>query len=714
MAQLIYLENAYYAIEIETMHGTLQRLTDKVGGYELITEPRLADNFRLLLPLPAVECNYILGQEQSLSSYETMADSVKLVWQGPLRNARGAFDLDVSLWVELIDESIQFRCEVRNGTEYQIAEIWYAIIGGMTGVGDGDRQKDTWALLPSGNNVWHQQLFTDFGNTRGQTLGVTGAEHSFCYPGVMCMPWVSLYNPTANRAIYVAALEEVPRVKMIHFYLDPGSAEGRPGGNWPRPNEVDGFPRGVTMNWTHVPYTKPGETFTGAPVTLQCHDGGWQESAALYREWFTTRYPVVKPGAGWMRTETVGHHLMFMLPEDNIDLQFKDIPAWVKSTKEHGVNHVMLAGWQIGGHDRGYPYYTPDPRLGTYDELEAGIKAAHEIGVKVSFFVNCQPIDMTTEWYKNELYKYRILDLYGEQFFIINYWGMGTLGARSRFFTARPFSEMNPAHPEVRELLIRQFTKLVEIGADGLHLDKFFQTPMDFNPRLTWTSPDRAHHEGILIFVEEMLAACRAINPDFSFSYEGGWDRLFPYTDVSWWGPADDALKAVFPQRALTSGVEQPYDYFKVNAAVLGGCNFLIGPGNYTQTLDYPPMQPLFAYIAEMTRIRRELLNIVSFGAVADSAEGIFRRKESLLKCTGTFAESDVTRWKVYRDVKTGKRAAILGNHALTPLRAEGVAFTDNPSGACKIYQAFQPVRETAFPVSVEIPAEQVVFVVEM
>lgn len=712
MPETIRLENTLYAVEIETAHGTLCRLTDKLGGSELIAEPRLADNFRLLLPLPGVDCNYLFGCEQALTSYDFTADRVQLCWQGPLHNARGSFDLDVTLWIELTGDTVQFRCEVRNGTAYRLAEVWYAMLGGLLGLGAGEARQETRAMLPEAS-AWDQPLFRDFGNTRGQTLGVTGAEHSFSYPGSLGMPWMSLYNPAIDRAVFFAALEETPRVKLIRLYLDPGTAERRPGGNWPRPDEAGAFPRGVTMNWTHVPYTGSGETFRGAPVILQCHAGGWRESAALYREWFSAHFPVVTPGEGWMRTETALHHLMLMLPEDNINLRYPEIPALAASVKAHGVEHLMLAGWQVGGHDRGYPYYEPDPRLGSWEELEAGIRGAHAHGVKVSFFVNCQPIDMTTEWYKRELHRYRILDPYGEQYYIVNYWGMGTLSARSRFFTARPFTEMNPAHPEVRALLIRQFARLVEIGADGLHIDKFFQTPMDFNPRLTWTSPDRAHHEGILLFVEELLAACRAINPAFSFSYEGGWDRLFSYTDVGWWGPRDDLLKAVFPQRALTTGVEQPYDYAKANEAVLGGCNFLIGPGNYTQTMDYPPMQPLLAYLAEITRIRQALLAVVSFGAMADASDGIFRQRRPLLQMHGPFAESALGRWTVFQESNTGRRAAILGNFGTASLRVEAMGFRDRPGGACRLYRAFAPALETAFPLTTEVPGEQVVFIVE-
>lgn len=708
----IRLENSRYLLEIDPQYGTLRRLADRVTGDEIIADPRLGGNFRLLLPLPDLACNYLDGAGQPLSGWEATPEGVRLWWQGPLTNARGAFDLAVTLWIELVGEAVQFRCEVRNGTGHTLTEVWYGIIGGMLGLGDADERRGTRAVLAIGNAAWDQPLFSDFVNTRGETLGTTGVEHTFCYPGMMPMPWISLYHPSLHRGLYYAILEETPRIKLIRLALDPGAAEGRLGGSFPYPEETGDFPTGATMNWAHVPFTPPGETFTGAPIVLQCHDGDWREAARLYRQWFDAHFPVTAPGNGWMRRETACLDTMFMLPEDNINFTYAQIPGWAQTARDRGVRHVMISGWHRGGHDRGYPYYEPDPRLGSWEELAAGIRAVHDLGMRVSFFVNCQPVDMTTAWYRDELHRYRVLDPHGVQYFISS-WGMGTLSARTRYFTATPLSEMNPAHPEVRALLIRQFVRLVEAGADGLHIDKFFGTPLDFNPRLSWTSPDRAHHEGMLLFVEELLAACRAINPDFCFSYEGGWDRLFSYTDVGWWGGGEDLLKAAFPQRALTITVSQPYDYHRMNTATLVGSNILIGPGNYTRAMDYPPMQPLLAYVEEIQRIRQELARLVSFGEMLDRSEGLYRRPAPLLAFAGPLAESGSARWTVFRDPATGQRAAVLCNPTRDALRASDVRFTDTPGESCRIFQAFAPSRTAPLPVSLDIPKEQVVFIVE-
>src|ERR1043166_3907502 len=450
MTNPLILENKTLRVACDPQTGAVVSLVDKVGGFNLIAEPRLADNFRLLLPLADMRANHILGMEQKLSATEKTASGVKLHWAGPLRNECGSFDLDVTMWIELVDEEIQFRCEVQNRTLHQLTEVWYAILGGMRGLGQGDEARDTELVLPRDNRGWRQPIFRDFGNTRGQTLGVLGAEHCFGYPGFMYMPWASLFHVKRKRALYTAALEETPRVKGLRFELMPGVAETRSGGNWPRPEEVGNEPFGLTMNWVHFPFTKPGETFQSAPVVWRCHEGDWRESAEIYRKWFTAKYPVVKPGSTWIRRESTFLHTMFMLPEDNINLRFTDIPRWAKDAKDRGINHLMIAGWQVGGHDRGYPQYTPDPRLGTWDELKAGIRAAHDLGMRVSFFVNCQPIDLTTEWYKNELHKYRILDPYGEPYFVTNYWGMGTLSARIRFLTATPRSEEHTSELQSR------------------------------------------------------------------------------------------------------------------------------------------------------------------------------------------------------------------------------------------------------------------------
>jgi hypothetical protein len=289
---------------------------------------------------------------------------------------------------------------------------------------------------------------------------------------------------------------------------------------------------------------------------------------------------------------------------------------------------------------------------------------------------------------------------------------MGTVGAR-KGLTRTPLYEMNPAHPEVRALLIRYFRKLAEIGADGIHLDKHFIHPLDFNPRLT-LSPDRAMPEGMLRCVEEILAACREVRPEFCLSYENNWDQLFRYSDVFWWAMGPSPLKVTFPQWASTNSVAQPFSFNVVNLLVLGGNNILIGPANYMKGMDYPPMKEVCRYIGEVTRIRRELHDYVSRGRWVDSHEKLFASRKPILKISGSFASSSHAGWTVFAHTLNGKRAVVLANLGATALEVDALSLAGNSDGTCRIYQPFESTREARFPAKLRLPSERVAFIVEV
>ena len=702
------LENAHYHIEIEETRGIILGIRDKVGGYDLISEPRLAENYRLLLPLPQMQSNYILGKDQRLSSLDALDDGVRLRWDGPLTNAQGCFDLSVTLWIEFVGETIQFRCEVENRTDFALAEVWYPVIGGMAGLGEGEAAKRTGVLVPHGYSQWVRDLFRTFG--AGECLGVDGGEHAFNYPGNMSMPWTSLYHPDLRRGALFMVKDTEPRCKLLRFGLVPGTAHQRVDGDWPALDETGDTPIGVIMSWTMLPYTPPGARYIGPPVVLQCHAGGWKDAARLYRSWFERAFGVVDARGSWIREKTTSLDTMFMLPEDNVSLTFADIPAWARTAKKHGVTAVLISGWQVGGHDRGYPRYTPEPRLGSWDDLEAGIHACHALGVRVYFFVNVQPADMTTTWYREELHRYRVLDPWGSGYGHCGF-GMGTLSARMGL-TDVGMEQLSPAFPRVREIFVEQMRKLAQIGADGVHIDKFLCPGLDFNPLLEM-APDQADWWGMLQTVEEMLAACRAINPEFAFSYEGWFDRLMSYSDIVWWAPSEHSvMKIAFPEWTPHVSVTQPYAFNTVNLAVLRAQHLLAGPRNYQAGMDYAPMQALNRYIGEITRIRESMVPLLAAGALVDASDPLFAADPPLLQVAGSFAASPHGQWSVFRDAYTGCRAVVLANLGRSPLDAEGITLADGAE-RCRVYQAFTAPIETSMPAALTVPAERVVILVE-
>lgn len=683
------LENEGYTVEVKMPNGLISRCLDKRTGTELITEPRLADNFRLLLPLPDLEGNYILGSEQKLASHEQTPSSLKLFWKGPLKNSHGSYDIDVTMTLAFVKQALEVQLSLANRTQNDVAEVWYPILGGVTGVGKRQETDETinFAGWSTGTN-----LFQHFPVGNQVT---PWPEVYYTYPLKVTMPWFDLWNRQLNRGVYIGVHDSVSRFKVLRFELHPGLAH-REGENWPRPDDLDpNEPLGLLIHWTLFPYTKPGEVFEGPPVSIQFHDGDWHSAARLYRGWFTAHFKLADPSKNWMYQEMGFLDSVFLLPEGNVKYRFADIPRWAASAKKYGIRSLLISGWNVGGHDGGYPQYSPDPRLGTWEDLQKGIEACHRMGMKVFFFANVQPADTGTEWYKKELFKYRFEYRFGEP--QNSGYGEGTLGARIGF-THRQLQKMSSGIPEFRRIIVRQMEKLAEIGADGIHFDKLCPGSMNFNPLLKM-SPDRAVSEGQLAAVEETETACRAINPGFAISAECPWDRLFPFTGVGWaWHPTSGqhvpVLKYTFPYVYLpTMAVTQPYDYTPVNNALRYGYQIFVGPGNYVETMDFPPFRPLANYIKEAIRLRQGLKDTIYSGEFLDTLE-------ASVTSAGTVG------YGVFRNTSTGKRACVLVNYDREPHEAS-VRFDGNTSGAVEVYQPFADASHRQLPVTVRVPGER-------
>ena len=82
-------------------------------------------------------------------------------------------------------------------------------------------------------------------------------------------------------------------------------------------------------------------------------------------------------------------------------------------------------------------------------------------------------------------------------------WGMGTLASRMTHTTPL-MTFADPSFPGCATA-VAYFKKLAEIGADGIHIDKFYPSPLNFNPRIS-SSPDRSPWEGTLNVVDSIAA----------------------------------------------------------------------------------------------------------------------------------------------------------------------------------------------------------------
>jgi hypothetical protein len=691
------LENDFYLVDIEETNGTITRILDKIGKCELITEPRLADNFRLLLPTPKTQANYVIGSAKKLTSLERTANGLSLTWQGPLASETGeSLDLAVTMRVELVGEAIRFDLEVDNRTPYQLAEVWCPIIGGVNGIGN---RQDTQEMIPSAGASTGTNLFKQF--VPACELGSPYPELAYGYPAVMSMPWADIYNTKTGRGMYIGCHDDICRYKVLRFELQPGLGH-RECGSWPLPGEAGELPIGMTINWAQFPYSAPGEKYQAPPVILQFHDGDWHQGSRIYRKWFDSKFPLVSTEGDWLHDQPAFYDVMLLLPEGNVLWKFSDIPQLTRDALAYDVKSILISGWDMGGHDSDYPNYQPDPRLGTWDDLAEAIRRVHELGAKVYFFVNVQPVDPDTDWYRDELHKYRGMDPWGAS--VYYGFGMGTLGARLGH-TKRPLVSVSPSFPEYRRIITDRMVKLAEIGADGLHVDKLWPfVALDFNPNLP-VSPDRATSEGMLKSVAETNEACRVINPDFRLSIETAWDRVLEFSDVGWaWhATATDhvpMLKYTFPQWEPTIAVCQPFDYTPVNHAMRYGYQIFVGPGHWTESMAHEPFKPLAGYIKEIIRLREQLKDSIYHAEFMDTLDVKFDAPPHV-------------RYSSFRNYKTGKRACVVVNYGADASEAEVIAFDGNTEGQVKVYLLYEEPRTQTLPLRVTIPAQRLAVVVE-
>lgn len=289
----IKLENHLYQVDVNRENGTITRIRDKVGGLDLIREPRLADNFKFSLPLPGkepwqtIEANYIFGKEQQLTSFEQSCQSMVLHWKGPLKNYLGElFDASVTMKIEFVGDSIEFRLKIDNSTRYIIGEVYHPIIGGVMGLGyTYNDLKKTLFLRSTGIGTSSADMFRVFDNY--SVLGAQGPEQFYVYPASASKPWMEFYLPRVNRSMYFCAHDMLEREKILHLEMFPGhSGAPREDGNWPRPEELDGLPVGVLVKYVNIANHPAGQSFEATPVVLQFHDGGWNEGEKIYQQWY--------------------------------------------------------------------------------------------------------------------------------------------------------------------------------------------------------------------------------------------------------------------------------------------------------------------------------------------------------------------------------------------------------------------------------------------
>jgi hypothetical protein len=695
----IALDNGKVRMEVDEDHGHIARVAHAGLGIEVVTEPRLAENFRLLIPLPSRRGHYVAGRDQRLTDARADGDSCRLSWHG-LRSADGDFDIEVTQTIRLDGDDITFQTEVANRSPLQVEEVSSVVLGGM-----GNSAERTGWRIHFPNQSGKGEEWPCYDTFPGSYLGPATPVWCRLYPSQMSMPWLDIYHVSADKGFYLGNHDPEVRHSIAWAELTPSTTRGGPRGDgqyWPDQRHLGDEPAGLALAWNSIPFLQPGGTWQGPPITLHFHEGTWWAAAEYFRSWFDTHVAPAaeavpaRRGTSWMSDEDAWQSTIISYPDGTIGYRFRDLPDLARQARDAGINVLQIDGWDTGGIDRDYPDYSPDPRLGTADDLRQALAECRELGVRVMLFTNLQWVSADTTWYADELHRYTVRDPSG-----IARGGMGweyntTLGLLAQ--TVNRMYMANPSRPEFQRLILDQLENVVRLGAPGTQIDKLLgMGEIDYAPDNP-APRDSAVPAGTLQTLRRFHDRARRLDPDFAIASEAHWDRAVPFVDASYSRFFDmdhlPTFAAAFPEYRQSCCVTGDFDYGLVNNCLRFGhiinveARCLHGAAG-----DVPH---LARYVAEALRVRRALRDRIWDSRLADPRRARVHGAPSV-------------RYALHRGSRSGLHTLVL-NHFDSETQA--VRIEPMPgSAAATLYRPFTRPRRAVLPAEIDVPPDEFVIV---
>jgi len=170
----------------------------------------------------------------------------------------------------------------------------------------------------------------------------------------------------------------------------------------------------VCMN--RYPGCETGQTWGLDGYVVSPYNGSWHTAANKYRCWLNTpecEWFELHEIPEWVRKMPGWQRIILKHQYGEIHYKYDELPQIRKDGEKANIDSLLLFGWHNGGHDNNYPDYTPDPELGTEDELKAGIKDFTDHNGQVMLYANGQLIDMNSDFYKKHGSSETLKDLNG-------------------------------------------------------------------------------------------------------------------------------------------------------------------------------------------------------------------------------------------------------------------------------------------------------------
>lgn len=590
----IVLEDPYLRCEFSRETGALVGLLSKKSGWLIQRRAELGVSFRLLAPLPDRRDNFILGHRQRLVSVEQSSNTeLRLTWKDLQSEHGGQLPITFTSVVKLENGSLTFVGEVVNGSDLTIETVDYPYLGDLNAPQTGSRLH---AMCQRYDNLETTEIHPHFANEKGY-WGTDFPTKTFdASNSLFCL------IQGDKEGLYVEMQDStVPYLLQYTFEMHPGvlsnlapfSSVGAPETGdvhlIPPGDSISGHPVHLEFRTCHFPFINKHTSRNLAPVRLRPYQGDWHAGVDVYKDWRASWYrPAILPQ--WATEVHSWCQLQLNSSEEEFRIRFTDLPKYADECVKYGVRAIQLTGWNRGGQDRGNPSQDTDPGLGTREEFKQAIAAMEEKGVRVILFAKFPWADMTTDWYKSELYKYAATDPYGV---VYQYPGDSYhTPTQLAGINNRAFAVMDFCSATYREIAEREFQKILNLQPSGWLYDEVCfhgQVKYSFAPNHGYDPPGYLYAYD-MVLAKRLRDNANKVNPNFLFAGEGPQDWLTQYYPCSYYrGSATAVEQYIAPRLPMLIAVNGFDDREQINRILLQRSIICYEPFNFKGKLsDFP------------------------------------------------------------------------------------------------------------------------------
>jgi hypothetical protein len=541
----VVLQDNEFLVAFDRTSGALTRMEYKPTGWMIERRPALGSSFRLLAPLPGRRDNFVLGQKQKAVEVKKTSDhQVELRWENLLSEHGGVLPIAIKAVVSLMNGKLAFSATLENHSQLTVETIEYPYFGDLNPSADGGpvEARTMWY-----GNLGSDQIYPNFASEKGY-WGVDFPTKTFgSNRSLFCL------IQAQRQGLYIEMSDPaLPYYMEYTFEQHPGLLHGSV---VPKTDEISGFPVHLKFRTCHFVFARPDSIVKLAPIVMRGYQGDWHAGVDVYREWRSTWFkPAHLPE--WATDVHSWTMLRMNTPEEDYSIPYSGFVEYGKEYAENGVRAVQLVGWNIGGQDRDDPSLDIEPHLGTWQQFHDAIAEVQAMGVKVILFGKLNWADLTTTWYKNELYKYQATDPYGIPYEHGGY--SYVTPTQLAGINNRRRAVMDFLDPAYRDIATKEFQKVLALGAEGWLWDEVcHHGPVlySFASGHGYLPPGYIYN-GDLPLAAKLRAAADKVNPDFIFSGEGPQDWLMQYFPVSETGvSATPICQYLDPHCLLLAGV---------------------------------------------------------------------------------------------------------------------------------------------------------------